>query len=134
MQRHSRVRKTLLSIFACGMPLCGNCDAERPAFFKGVTVSCQTWGIEWQTPEMAQTLDELKSLGVNSVAIHPYARIENDGHVTFRKIDNGAGGSRATSTGKPARGDEPGGEAINDRHITVAFDWVRGRGMLGMLN
>jgi dihydropyrimidinase len=30
-----------------------------------------------------------------------------------RKIDNGAGGSRATSTGKPARVDEPGGESIN---------------------
>src|SRR6266487_3087782 len=30
-----------------------------------------------------------------------------------RKIDNGAGGSRATSTGKPERVDEPGGESIN---------------------
>jgi hypothetical protein len=42
--------------------------AELP-FLKGVTVSCQTWGGEWQTPEMAQTLDELKSLGANSFAI-----------------------------------------------------------------
>ena len=55
--------------------------AEHP-FFKGVTVSCQTWGVEWQTPEMARALDELKALGANSVAIHPYARIENDGHVS----------------------------------------------------
>jgi len=30
------------------------------------------------------------------------------------KIDNGAGGSRATWTGKPERVDEPGGESIND--------------------
>jgi len=29
------------------------------------------------------------------------------------KIDNGAGGSRATWTGKPERVDEPGGESIN---------------------
>ena len=29
------------------------------------------------------------------------------------EIDNGAGGSRATWTGKPARVDEPGGESIN---------------------
>jgi hypothetical protein len=29
------------------------------------------------------------------------------------KIENGAGGSRATWTGKPARVDEPGGESIN---------------------
>jgi len=30
------------------------------------------------------------------------------------KIDNGAGGSRATWTGKPERVDEQGGESIND--------------------
>jgi hypothetical protein len=30
------------------------------------------------------------------------------------KIDNGAGGSRATWTGKPERVDEPGGVSIND--------------------
>ena len=59
--------------------------AEVP-FLKGVTVSCQTWGTEWQTPEMAQTLDELQSLGVNSFAIHPYARITNDGAVMFRPL------------------------------------------------
>ncbi|HEX8491003.1 MAG TPA: hypothetical protein VF626_08295, partial [Chthoniobacterales bacterium] len=52
-----------------------------PSFYKGMTVSCQTWGIEWQTPEMEKTLDELKSLGVNSIAIHPYAGIQEDGHV-----------------------------------------------------
>jgi hypothetical protein len=52
-------------------------------FLKGVTVSCQTWGIEWQTPEMEATLDELKSLGVNSIAIHPYAQIREDGHVVI---------------------------------------------------
>src|SRR2546423_15541440 len=50
--------------------------------YKGMTVSCQTWGIEWQMPEMEAALDELKSLGVNSIAIHPYAQIREDGHVT----------------------------------------------------
>jgi hypothetical protein len=83
-------------------------EAQTPPFVKGVTVSCQTWGIEWRTPEMAQTLDELKSLGVNSVAIHPYARIENDGHVTFRKVDN-------------------------DSYITVPLDWARERELSVML-
>src|SRR5256714_11150219 len=57
--------------------------AERPPppVYKGMTVSCQTWGIEWQMPEMEAALDELKSLGVNSIAIHPYAQIREDGHV-----------------------------------------------------
>jgi len=36
-----------------------------------------------------------------------------------RKIDNGAGGSGATWTGKPARLDEPGGESIN--HMVHTF-------------
>ena len=82
--------------------------AELPPFFKGVTVSCQTWGVEWQTPEMARALDELQSLGANSVSIHPYARITNDGRVTTRVIDE-------------------------NRHITVPLDWAHERGMSAML-
>lgn len=81
---------------------------ELPPFFKGVTVSCQTWGTEWQTPEMARTLDELQSLGANSFAIHPYARISNDGHIRFRTIDD-------------------------NRHITVPLDWAQERGMSAMV-
>jgi hypothetical protein len=82
--------------------------ADPSPFLKGVTVSCQTWGGEWQTPEMAQTLDELRSLGANSFAIHPYARIANDGQVTFRVRDE-------------------------NRHITVPLDWARERGMSALL-
>ena len=82
--------------------------AETPPFYKGITVSCQTWGKEWQTPEMAQTLDELKSLGVNSFSIHPYARIREDGQITFRVVDD-------------------------HRHVRVPLDWARERGMSAML-
>jgi hypothetical protein len=81
---------------------------SSPPFIKGMTVSCQTSGWEWATPEMARTLDELKSLGVNSIAIHPYAQIENDGHVRFRADDN-------------------------FRHISVPLDWARERGLSVML-
>jgi hypothetical protein len=87
---------------------CDNMRGEQLSFLKGVTVSCQTWGIEWQTPEMAKTLDELKSLGANSIAIHPYAQIENDGHVLFRSINS-------------------------NRHITVPLEWARERQMSVML-
>ncbi|MEP6820915.1 MAG: hypothetical protein ABI946_01050 [Chthoniobacterales bacterium] len=76
--------------------------------FKGVTVSAQTWGREWQTPEMSQTLDEIKSLGANSFAIHPYARIAEDGHVLFRTIDE-------------------------NRYITVPLDWAQERGLSVMM-
>ena len=86
----------------------GLARADIPSFFKGVTISCQTWGTEWQTPEMAKTLDELQSLGANSFSIHPYARIMNDGHVLFRTIDD-------------------------NRHISVPLDWARERGMSAMV-
>ena len=39
----------------------------------------------------------------------------------FDKIDIGAGGSRATKTGKPERVNEPGGELIN-HFVTARFD------------
>src|SRR5882762_11008133 len=39
----------------------------------------------------------------------------------FGKIDNGAGGSRATKTGKPERVNEPGGELIN-HFVTANYD------------
>src|SRR5439155_20744051 len=39
----------------------------------------------------------------------------------FSTIDNGAGGSRATWTGKPARGNEAGGELLN-HFVTADFD------------
>ena len=82
--------------------------ADELPFLKGVTVSCQTWGGEWQTPEMAQTLDELRSLGANAFAIHPYARISNDGEVTFRVRDE-------------------------NRHIRVPLEWAQERGMSALL-
>ena len=52
-------------------------------FIKGVTVSAQTWGKEWATPQMCATLDELKALGANAIAIHPYARIAANGNLSF---------------------------------------------------
>lgn len=57
---------------------------------RGVTVSCPTWGYEWGTDAMVETLDELQALGVNWVAIHPYATIRGDGTVGSRGLDRDA--------------------------------------------
>lgn len=54
---------------------------------RGVTVSCPTWGWEWGSDEMVQTLDLLAGLGVDWVSIHPYARIHRDGRVPYRSLD-----------------------------------------------
>ncbi len=75
---------------------------------RGMTVSAQTNGREWATPAMAQTLDELKSFGVNAIAIHPYARVNEDGHIQFS-------------------------DRLDQEHITRPLDWARERGLGVML-
>ncbi len=98
----------LLLLFLATPLVSAPAETTKLPFLKGVTVSCQTWGVEWQTPEMLLTLDELHSLGANSVAIHPYARVSNDGHVRFRTVED-------------------------HRHITQPLDWARERGISVMV-
>jgi len=75
---------------------------------KGMTISCQTWGYEWATPEMKESLLELKKMGVNSFAIHPYARIQNDGKIKFS-------------------------ESLEQEHISVPLKWAKELNMKVML-
>jgi hypothetical protein len=58
----------------------------RPAdgFRRGVVVSCPRAGQIWGSPEMAKTLQELASLGVDWISIHPYAGVRRDGSIRFR--------------------------------------------------
>lgn len=57
---------------------------------KGITISCQGYGKVWGTDAFAAELDRLKQLGANAVAIHPYARIHADGHVSWRANPDGS--------------------------------------------
>ncbi len=75
-------------------------------------------------PDMIVTFDKLEPRG-DAVAFHwtligtnigpggAGNKVRISGYELW-KIDNGAGGSRATWTGKPERVDEQGGESIND--------------------
>ena len=75
-------------------------------------------------PDMIVTFDKLDSQP-NATAFHwtltgtntgpggTGNKVQISGYELW-KIDNGAGGSRATWTGKPERVDEQGGESIND--------------------
>ncbi len=56
----------------------------QPEPVQGMTISCQTWGWEWGTDEMVESMRELKALGVNWICIHPYAAIRGDGSVRWR--------------------------------------------------
>jgi len=58
-------------------------NALQQPFWKGMTLSCPTWGPIWGTPANAAALDELQELGVEWVAYHPYARIHQEGRVSF---------------------------------------------------
>lgn len=71
-------------ILCLALFLCLGSDATE---VRGMTISCQTWGQEWATDGFGDELDDLASLGVNWVAIHPYAGIRKDGSVRSRPLD-----------------------------------------------
>ena len=54
---------------------------------RGVIVTCPGWGPIWGTPEMATSLAEIKELGANWAAIHPYGWIRRDGEVRFQPAE-----------------------------------------------
>ncbi len=62
-------------------------ESVDPSVVQGMTISCQTWGWEWGSDGFADELVRLEQLGVNWVAIHPYARIRPNGTVEWREFD-----------------------------------------------
>jgi len=93
-----QLRHLLLSLLA-SLPLCAQSSGvagpasgtgaalERAAELsrvKGVTISCYSWDWEWGQPAFGAELDRLQALGVNWVAIHPYASIRGDGEVRWK--------------------------------------------------
>ncbi len=76
---------------ASATPVAGARGAEargaEARIVRGVTVSCQTWGREWGSDGFGAELDDLARLGVNWVAIHPYASVRADGSLRWRELD-----------------------------------------------
>jgi lipoyl(octanoyl) transferase len=60
----------------------------------------------------------LEQTVIDFLARYEISAVQREG-LTGVWIDNGAGGSRATWTGKPARVDEPGGESINRKIASI---------------
>ena len=58
--------------------------AAGSEFHRGMVVSCPRWGPIWGSEAMEEALSELKGLGVDSVAIHPYGWVKTDGRIEFR--------------------------------------------------
>ncbi|MBK7642100.1 MAG: hypothetical protein IPJ19_03475 [Planctomycetes bacterium] len=74
----------LLSLLLAHAPAPAPTDPQR---VHGMTISCQTWGWEWGSDGFGGELDALAKLGVNWVAIHPYARIGADGSIESRALE-----------------------------------------------
>lgn len=87
------VLPALFTLVAAG-PLAAQPAAPAQPEVRGVTISCQTWGREWGSDDMVEALRELAALGVNWVAIHPYAGIRADGSVGSRHLSRADGGPR----------------------------------------
>jgi phosphoribosylaminoimidazole-succinocarboxamide synthase len=62
-----------------------------------------------------------KGAVLNQLSAFWFKRFDNSEMPREQRIDMGAGGSRATKTGKPVRVNEPGGELIN-HFVTANFD------------
>lgn len=77
----SQVAVVLAFLGSAGLPAGGGTPDDPYSIVQGMIVSCYGWGAAWGTDDMVRTLGELKELGVNWVAIHPYAGIRADGSV-----------------------------------------------------
>lgn len=65
----------------------GGAGEATAAEVRGMTISTRTMGSEWGSDGFEAELDRLQALGVNWVAIHPYAGIRGDGTVRFTEHD-----------------------------------------------
>lgn len=69
---------SLLTLPAAAAPS----PVDDAAEVRGMTLSCPTSGWEWATDDAVRSMEDLKALGVNWIAIHPYASIAADGTVS----------------------------------------------------
>lgn len=72
-------------------------EAEAGELMKGMTVSCPGYGKIWGSPAMRYSVRELKELGVEWIAIHPYASVRTDGSIRFQDPANTGYMQRAVS-------------------------------------
>ena len=63
---------------------------ELLAPVRGITISTHRGGQDWGSDRMPEGVAEVRALGANWIAIHPYARIGADGSVTLRRATSEA--------------------------------------------
>lgn len=68
---------------SCSRPAAAH-EVEADRFRRGVIVSCPRAGQIWGSPEMTRSLEEIRALGAEWIAIHPYAGVSRDGSIRHR--------------------------------------------------
>lgn len=58
--------------------------SRTTAFMRGMVVSCPRYGQIWGSSEMSESLVELDLLGVDWIAIHPYAGVRKNGEIRWQ--------------------------------------------------
>jgi hypothetical protein len=74
---------TLVVLAAVGATASSQASNDPHATVRGMTISCHRAGQVWGTDATARSMTQLADLGVNWVAIHPYAGIRADGEVVI---------------------------------------------------
>ena len=54
---------------------------------RGITISTHGIGRDWGTDAIVPTLEDIRAVGANWVAVHPYASIRADGTLRWSAID-----------------------------------------------
>lgn len=98
----------------------GSAARSPDGFLRGMTVSCPGIGRIWGTPAMTESLESLREVGVEWVAIHPYAGVRRDG-----SIQRYTAGDEAYLDDAAARARRAGVELFWKPHLAYwgSFDW-----------
>ncbi len=76
-----------LVVLAATGKLAARSKAQDSPTVRGIVVSTHTSGHEWGLDVMGPTLDDLREVGADWVATHPYAGIRRDGSVRYQDFD-----------------------------------------------
>ena len=83
---------------------------------RGMTVSTPRGSSVWASDDMVSTIAELKALGVNWIAIHPYLSISTDGTVSSRRSRVRRGGTSPAAESEPGEAPEWLRRPIEEAH------------------
>ena len=75
------INALLLALVLAGSALADDTEV------RGITISTHGIGRDWGTDAIVPTLEDIRAVGANWVAIHPYARISADGTLRWSEID-----------------------------------------------